>query len=320
MKSIPAGYIDSLAQSEEHRTILHELEMTSLVAVPLLAHGQLVGSMVVIRSRSHAYSESDLPLIAKVASRAALAVDSARLYQVAQRAIQSRDEVLGIVAHDLRNPLNAILIQASLLRRSSAPTARLATDAAMMIERSVHRMHRLIQDLLDVTRLEGGSLTIEPGRVSPEEVIKDSIQAHELLASSAALQLRADVAPELDEIWADRDRLLQVLDNLIGNALKFTEPGGIITVGARDQAGCVLFWVADTGAGIDREQLPHVFERFWQARKSERRGAGLGLPIVKGIVEAHGGQIRVESALGEGSTFSFAIPKATLIPARSSSS
>jgi signal transduction histidine kinase len=116
------------------------------------------------------------------------------------------------------------------------------------------------------------------------------------------------VERDIPEVWADLDRLLQVFENLVGNAVKFTEPGGRITVGAARRGDDVLFWVADTGAGIAAEDLPHLFDRFWQARKATRRGAGLGLPIVKGIVEAHGGRIWVESTLGRGSTFFFTIP------------
>jgi signal transduction histidine kinase len=311
ISQVTTEYLESLVQSEEHRRILYELEMKSLVAVPLLAHGRIVGSMVMIRSKGNNYSEEDVRLIEKVAFRAALAVDSARLYQFAQRAIRSRDEVLGIVAHDLRNPLSAILMQASLLKRSGGVSEQ-PTKSAEMIERGVNRMNRLIRDLLDVTRMEGGRLVIEPDRVSSRQMVLDCIDAHKLLAKSAALHLYAETAPLLDDVWGDRDRLFQVFENLIGNAIKFTRPGGSITVGAKSKNGFVLFWVADTGTGIHQDDLSHVFERFWQMRKSERRGAGLGLPIVKGIVEAHGGRIWVESTLGKGSTFYFTIPMVTL--------
>ena len=116
--------------------------------------------------------------------------------------------------------------------------------------------------------------------------------------------------PGLPDVWADRDRVLQVFENLIGNAVKFTKPGGRITAGAASRDREVLFWVADTGAGIDCEEMPHVFDRFWQAQKARRGGAGLGLQIVKGIVEAHGGRIWVESEVGVGTTFYFTLPTA----------
>jgi signal transduction histidine kinase len=171
-------------------------------------------------------------------------------------------------------------------------------------------MNRLIQDLLDVTQMEAGRLAITPGSVLPEQIIRDSVEAQEALAAAASLELRADVPPGLPAVWADRDRLLQVFENLLTNAIKFTESGGRITVGAAVTDGHVLFRVADTGAGISPDDLPHVFDRFWQAHKGGRHGAGLGLPIVKGIVDAHGGHAWVDSQPGRGSTFFFTIPVA----------
>jgi signal transduction histidine kinase len=179
-----------------------------------------------------------------------------------------------------------------------------------MIERAATRMNHLIQDLLDVARMEGGRLTIERSPIPVEQVIADAVQTQEPLAASASLELRLDLEPELPELWADRDRLLRVFENLIGNAIKFTEGGGSITVGAAARDDEVLFWVADTGIGLAPDELPHVFERLWQARGAGRHGAGLGLPIVKGLVEAHGGRVWVESTLGAGSTFFFTIPLA----------
>jgi signal transduction histidine kinase len=131
------------------------------------------------------------------------------------------------------------------------------------------------------------------------------------LASSSSLELRYDVDDDVPDIWGDQDRLLQVFENLIGNAIKFTKAGGCITVGAAPRDHQVIFRVEDTGAGIAAENLPHVFDRFWQATRANRQGAGLGLPITKGIVEAHGGRIWVESTPNRGTTFFFAIPEAT---------
>jgi PAS domain S-box-containing protein len=230
-------------------------------------------------------------------------------YAEARRAIQTRDDVLGVVAHDLRNPLGAILMQASVLRRPGGEQDR-SQKAASSIERSARRMSRLIEDLLDVTRLQEGRISVEPVPVSAHQVISEAVHSHQPLAAAASLELRVDVATQLPEVRADRDRLLQILENLIGNAVKFTGAGGIVTVGAAPSAGAVLFRVADTGAGIGAEDVPHVFDRFWQARKGQHRGAGLGLPIARGLVEAHGGRIWVESTLGRGTTFFFTLPVA----------
>ena len=129
------------------------------------------------------------------------------------------------------------------------------------------------------------------------------------LASSSSLELRVEVNPDVPEVFGDRGRILQVFDNLIGNAIKFTKAGGRITAGASSRDDEVVFWVADTGSGIASENLPRVFDRFWQATKSGRQGAGLGLAITKRIVQAHGGRIWVESTPGSGSTFFFTIPR-----------
>ena len=176
------------------------------------------------------------------------------------------------------------------------------------------RMNRLIEDLLDGTRIEAGQLVIEPGRVSALDVVRDALELHCAVASSRALELRLSLPEDLPDVWADRGRLLQVFDNLLGNAVKFTPPGGRITIGAEPQESTVLFWVADTGVGIPYEHQPYLFDRFWQARPAGRSGAGLGLPIVKGIVEAHGGEVTVKSVPGQGSSFSFTIPVSGTTP------
>jgi signal transduction histidine kinase len=171
-------------------------------------------------------------------------------------------------------------------------------------------MNRLIGDLLDVARMEAGHLSLKLERLPAAEIIAAALERQKPLASSASLELRHETAPDLPDICADRDRLLQVFDNLIGNAIKFIEPGGRVTISAAPQTGELLFSVSDTGRGIATSHLPHVFDRFWQAPGTERRGTGFGLAIVKGVVEAHHGRVWVQSAAGQGSTFFFTIPLA----------
>jgi PAS domain S-box-containing protein len=303
-------YLDSLAGDEEHRDVLRRLALVSLVSVPLEARGLPLGALTLCSSDPrHRFQEDDVTFVEDLGRRLALALDNARLFEVATQAIQARDDLLGVVVHDLRSPLGTILLHATRLQREADPESRSRKSAAA-IERAASRMNRLIQDLLEVTRVEAGRLSMKKARISTEQVISDVVDAQKVLASSVSLELRADLVPGLPDVWADRDRLHQVFENLIGNALKFTAPGGRIAVGAKPGEGEVLFWVTDTGLGIAPEELPHLFERFWQARKAGRRGAGLGLPIVKGIVEAHGGRVWAESILGRGSTFFFTIPVA----------
>ena len=229
-----------------------------------------------------------------------------------QRALAARDDVLGFVAHDLRNPLSAIMMQAEMLERSGPEPDQRDQTPRLLIARSAERMNRLIQDLLDVSQVEAGQLKVERERLSAVDLTRDAVEMHTAVAAAAGLELRLEIDRGVQAVMGDRDRLLQVFDNLIGNAVKFTPKGGCITVRAAPGNQEVVFSVADTGAGIAPENVPHVFDRFWQAATRARRlGAGLGLPITRGIVEAHGGRIWVESTLGRGSSFYFAIPAAS---------
>ena len=252
------------------------------------------------------YGASDLRFAESLAQRAALAIENGRLYRAAVQATQLRDEVLRVVAHDLRNPLSVILMQSAAAPRRGGPEPeRRNQRSSEDIHRAATRMKRLIQDLLDVTLIEVGQLRLERGRVPTRQLLLGAVEAQRPLAASAALDVRCDLDHEFPDIWGDPHRLLQVFENLIGNAIKFTPAGGRITISATPGERDVEFRVADTGGGIAASDLSHVFDRFWQARKGAHGGAGLGLPITRGIVEAHGGRISVESTLGRGTTHVF---------------
>lgn len=303
--------LESLARDAEHLRLLRLLGPRSAAAVPMISSHGVLGAIVLVSSRPGRYTARDLGLVTELARRAALAIEHARLYETARRATQARDEVLGIVAHDVRSPLNSIGLAVKALERQFADSDETGGQRWMqMISRGVQRANRLIQDILDVTRIEAGALPITSHAVSAGRIARDALALLEMRASVACIELGVALDSELAEIWADDHRLLQVFENLIGNAIKFTPAGGRVTLGAQARAGEVLFSVADTGAGIPAESLPRVFDRFWQAKRNERSGAGLGLPICKGLVEAHGGRIWVESTPGHGSTFYFTIPTA----------
>jgi PAS domain S-box-containing protein len=309
MPHVTREAVASFAQSEEHHRALEAAEIASMVAVPLLAHGRLLGAMALIASpSSRAYGLADVRLAEELARRAALAIENARLYRAARRATEARDEILGVVAHDLRSPLHVILGQAALLRTRAAGAGQVSPAAAESIERAAIQMNCLIEDLLDTSRLEAGGLHVEPVLVPASDIIRRGFEAQSPAAAAMSIALRLDVPADLPTVWADRRRIGQVFDNLIGNAIKFTPAGGSVTVGATASDGDVVFWVRDTGRGIAARDLPRVFDKFWQADKAERRGAGLGLTIASSVVEAHGGRIWVESTEGEGSTFSFTLP------------
>ncbi|HET8654332.1 MAG TPA: ATP-binding protein [Longimicrobiaceae bacterium] len=303
---VSAEALDSIAQGEEHWRILAALRPRSFMAVPLLARDRLLG-VVLFVSSSRTYDERDLAFAERITRLAGLAVDNARLYREARQALLARDRVLGIVAHDLRDPLNAVAMSANLLLDESFTAAQHARQAQMIL-RSVGRMNRLIQDLLDVARIEAGKLSLHREIQAPGAIVEEAVELEAAVARSASLALHCSVSDAVPAVWADRDRILQVLSNLVGNAIKFTPPGGRIEVRAEEKEGGVRFSVSDTGPGIPPDDLPQLFQPFWQARRGSVEGAGLGLAIARGIVEAHGGTIWAESAPGVGSTFCFTLP------------
>jgi signal transduction histidine kinase len=233
-------------------------------------------------------------------------------------AVSARDDVLRVVAHDLRNPLSAITMQASAMERPGPEPERRDQQARHVIANAAKRMNQLIQDLLDVALVEAGQLRISATRLSASDLVRDAVEMQEPIAASAKVTLRYKIKEGVRDVWGERKRLLQAFENLIGNAIKFTKEGGEIDVTAAPMGEDVVFSISDTGAGIAPDAAKHVFDPFWQAATSAKRlGAGLGLPIIKGIVEAHGGRIWVDTELGRGSTFSFTIPVAPREPSAS---
>ena len=308
--AIEEAAVTAYAIDEEHGRMLQEIMPRALIAVPLQVSGKVIGAMALYMSDSgREYSPDDLALAEELARRAALAVENARLYSEAEQATRARDQMLGVVAHDLRNPLSTILMASEMLEDAVQPTPS-ARKQVTMITRAGERMNRLIQDLLDVKRIEGGGIAVEPRPVPASSLLAEAAEMLRPLAAASAIELQVEDCGVLPSVSADPHRIQQVLSNLIGNAIKFTPSGGRITLRARPSSGGVRLAVADTGPGIPAEQLPHIFGQFWQGARTDRRGIGLGLAIAKGIVEAHGGRIWVESRMGKGSTFYFSLPTA----------
>jgi signal transduction histidine kinase len=231
------------------------------------------------------------------------------LYTAAQRANQARDEVLNVVSHDLRNPLSAISMCVRALEQTQPGNEATRVELRATISESVEAINRLIQDLVDVASIERGQLSLERGPVEPGRILDRALHMFRVEAESHGIALTRDVASGVTEINADEGRLVQVLSNLIRNAIKFTPDGGRIALRVEQQDGSVRFSVSDTGLGIDPALHQRIFDRYWHASAgARRRGTGLGLSIAKGIVEAHGGKLSVESAIGAGSTFRFTVP------------
>jgi signal transduction histidine kinase len=183
-----------------------------------------------------------------------------------------------------------------------------AHESIGLISQAAEQMDALIRDLLDVNRLDAGKLVIASAPVDPSVLLADSLQTLRPLVEEKGISLDLQIEPALPKVMADRERIQQALSNLVGNAIKFSATGSKIVVVPRREADEVVISVIDNGKGIPAEQLPLVFDRYWQSSRTDRQGAGLGLAIAKGIVEAHGGRIWIESTPGEGTTASFTLP------------
>ena len=312
---ITPAFIRASFAAAEQRRVVEALGPRSLICVPLVTSGKPLGALTLVTSGSgRRYDLADLALAADLARRAAVVVEHARLFHEAQQATRARDDVLAVVAHDLRNPLNTVSMAVSLMLESTPPERVQDRRQVEIVRRATDRMNRMIQDLLDVKRMESGRLTIDMRPETPSTLINDTIDMLRPLAAGSTIRLETNIDDGLPTVHADAARIQQVLSNLVGNAVKFTPRNGRITVCAERVDGEVRFGVIDTGPGIPPEQVPHIFGRFWQAQTSDRRGIGLGLAIAKGIVEAHNGRIWVESHVGLGSTFYFTLPTTTEKP------
>jgi PAS domain S-box-containing protein len=279
--------------------------LEAATAFPLLVASEARGVLVAFFRR--ALEPEDFEVLAILAAMVATAINDAELYAQARSASLAKDEVLAVVSHDLRGPLSVIEMGTSTLLRHESNDA----EMILRMRRAGQRMSVLIHDLLDVSALEAGRLRMELADVALRELVSEAIDLARPLAEAKHLQLTAEVAEEAAHVVCDHARILQVLSNLVGNAIKYTNEGGAVSVRANGSDGSVRFAVVDSGIGISSDELPHVFDRYWQAGRRPGGGVGLGLAIAKGIVEAHSGIISAESAgTGQGSTFSFDLPRA----------
>jgi signal transduction histidine kinase/CheY-like chemotaxis protein len=303
VQNIASEYINERITHEEHRDAVRHLEPRSAIFVPLRARGRTVGAIALVADAmsGRQYDADDLELAREIASHAALLVDNARLYAEAKTAIQARDDMIAVVSHDLRNPLQSISSAAAVLQLD--PPGNRRSKSAAAIQLATEQMDRLLQDLLDITQIDAGQLSVNREKIDIASLIQEARTMFYPLAREKAIRLHCTVATGLPAVYVDRGRILQVLSNLLGNALKFVPSGGRIELSAAMQDGRVRIAVADTGPGIDPDNVSKVFDRFWRADRRKERGAGLGLAVARGIVQAHGGEIGVDSRPGEGSTF-----------------
>jgi signal transduction histidine kinase len=267
---------------------------------------------------SFLHANSDVVLFLLVSAAICAIVRSLQhAREAADEATRSREQLLAVVAHDLGNPLHAVRLAEEHLRAKIGETtgdARAVERSLATIEHATTRMDHLLRDLVDTTRLSHDELVVTPAPTPVAPLVAEVAEIYAARAREAGLELEHG-APDDDaaDVSCDRDRIMQVLGNLIGNATKFTPPGGRVALHARERDGAVRFEVEDTGSGIRPEHLPHIFERF---RSFDARGTGLGLFIAKSLVTAHGSELHVRSALGFGSTFWFELPRLARAPRR----
>jgi PAS domain S-box-containing protein len=295
-----------------HPEILRDLGVASYMCVPLIARGRTLGAVTFLNGKSKcSYDSFFISLAEEIANRAAIAIDNAQLYLNAQKAVHMRDYFLSVVSHDLKNPLFAISSGALLLMDSHLPMERaIVQNIAEQMSKSTSRMDRLIHDLLDLAKLEENQLLIEPLRYDSAVLLDEAISSIEIQLKKKLLNLEKNFVQNIYFVLCDHERALQIIVNLLDNAIKFTPDRGIIKISAKRSGNAIEFSITDTGPGISQDQLPHVFDRYWQADRSSRKGAGLGLSIVLELVKVHGGKIWVESQIGQGSTFFFTLPAA----------
>ena len=290
--------------------------LSTALSVPFETQTHARGALTLL-ARSRRCDPGAVTLARDVTERIALTADRAELHQKALDAVRARDDLLAAVSHDLRNPLNAIVLSSAVLSRgAAAPAAGGKGSAVERIQRSAGHMERLLQDLVDSAKIGAGRFLVDR---QPHDLLPLVAEVLEMLAplsESKSLRVEAELGDALAGlvVWIDREGIARVLANLIGNAIKFTPEGGFITVSAEICADRVRLAVCDTGPGIPPEDVERLFDRFWQARRTARLGSGLGLFIAREIVDAHGGRLWVESRLGAGSRFFVELPVACPAP------
>ncbi|MDB4870991.1 MAG: Sensory box histidine kinase, partial [Gemmatimonadales bacterium] len=326
-RAIREGRMVSAESAEEFRQtyagvhpVFDELaDMQTYLATPLIHAGETVGSLALHFREAAAVGASDRTFTLLLAQTAAAALHRARSYDAererrrnAEMLARAREDVLGVVAHDLRNPLNLIQMTAELMLDEELPHPRRSELLGIAV-RAAKEMNRLIEDLLDTVRLQSGRLSLTVEDVSVDDIIRRADETFRPVAERRRLHFETTGHDGIT-VRADPTRVAQIVGNLLGNAIKFAPEQGWVKLLATPQDREVLFQVTDDGPGIPADNVSHIFDSFWQARKNDRRGVGLGLAIAKTLVEAQGGKIWVDSKVDHGSTFSFSLP-AVNVPA-----
>lgn len=307
---------DVQAFREQHPDLpasLRALRTGAFACVPVTAGKHPIGVVTFGFAAPRGFDAELRTFIETLVNHIARAIERADLFEKVERAVQAREEILGIVAHDLRTPLAVISMTAAEMLDSAFIDDRRRRDAERIL-RNTRRMEHLIRDLLDFSQIEAARLAVEQAPHRLEDVLRQAVETAQATASTRTLELDMPADAASANLLCDRERTLQILGNLLGNALKFTPVGGGIRVRAELREHEAVISVEDTGCGIAANEIPNLFERYWQSNRRpgthQGKGVGLGLFIAKALVEAQGGRIWVQSELGQGSSFSFSLPTA----------
>jgi signal transduction histidine kinase len=260
------------------------------------------------------YHNAHCDLFMQIAGQVATIIEKGRLYQRLVEVTRLKDHFVGIVAHDLSSPISVIKGYLHVLRRAADGSACAAHDEVLgILDRTCESMIELIRHLLNINIIESGHLTLQHTRLSAASFLEESARAASLLSQRKSITVKLDLAPDLGEVWLDPDRMAQVMNNLFTNAIKFSHPGTEITLRARIVEGDLDITVIDQGLGIPPQDISHLFSSTMPRPRVRPTGGetstGLGLEIVKSIVEAHGGQMHVVSEPGRGSEFGFRLTR-----------
>lgn len=291
---------------------LQNLGIRSFIIIPLIARHKALGTISFFSTHPRRiFDSAHLKLAENISSKAARALSNAALYGEAQRAIKIRENLTAIVAHDLKNPLTSIQLNTSLLLRTkpAEENFHLIKKLNENIQTSTYRMNSLISDILDFGKTTSGHFVLDrkPAKIAP--VIQETIEMLRPMADQKHIEIHTRFS-NIDQTFGnfDRERISQTVSNLIGNAIKFTDSEGSIEIVAKNEGNHLLCSIADSGPGIAPQNLNQIFDWYWQENQNKKSSSGLGLSIAKGIIEAHGGQIWVNSLVGKGSTFYFTLP------------
>ncbi len=290
--------------------------MEAQLTVPIKREGRVIGAIALESEEPECFTEENVAFIQRLADHAAIAIENARLFQQVQQANEAKTQFVSFVSHELKQPLTSLRGYSELLAKDAdGPLSEKQLRFVNIIHTSFDRMDRLVQDLLDISRIESGQMRMEMGPIVPDEIVSEAVQAFQQKVIGKKQILHVDITPNLPVITGDRGRLIQVLTNLVSNAHKYTPEGGVISVRVAPLSDkgreCICWSVQDSGIGLSREELDKLFTKYFRAGRTVVRsipGTGLGLVISRSIVELHGGSIAVESTYHKGSIFSFTIP------------